>query len=130
MNPIRPVALVLAVTALAFAHTPAGAQDPQAPATAAAPAQACVAILMPEVQGVDDATKVAQGAQALFVSYLTGPTLKSIALEARLPSQALAEARIKNCPTVVSATVTKKAGGAGKSKLVPLTAAASSASSY
>ena len=106
-------ALTAALAAAAFTASPlaqAGSQSAAAKEPAAA-GTACVAIILPTVEGVSDAIAVGQSVQALFVSYLTGPTLRSIALESRLPSQAVMEARQKDCPNVVAVTLTKTGGG-------------------
>jgi hypothetical protein len=48
------------------------------------------------VTGVDgDATAFATSLRDVFASYLTGPSLRAINLEARLASQAIEEARRK-----------------------------------
>jgi hypothetical protein len=72
--------------------------------------------VLPSVQGVEgSATAVATAVRDLFGSYLTGPALQPVALDARLASQALAEARQKQCGQVLIATVTRKHGGPGNS---------------
>lgn len=69
----------------------------------------CVAILVPDVQGVEgNATNVAAGIQQLFSSFLTGPSIRVIALEARLPALANDEARQKQCGDILQATFTRK----------------------
>jgi hypothetical protein len=74
----------------------------------------CIAIVLPNVQGVEgNATEFATAVRELFVSYLTGPSLKALALDARLPSQANEEARQKQCGRVLSVSLTRKAGGEG-----------------
>lgn len=78
-------------------------------ASARAQAPACVALTMPSVQGVDGpAANFGTGVRDLFASYLTGPSIKTITLEARLPSQAALEAREKKCGQVLLASVTRK----------------------
>lgn len=80
--------------------------------------QACIAIVLPSVHGVDgSATDVAGSLRELFMSYLTGPSLRAIALEARLASQAVEEARQKGCEHILISTVTRKrdtGGGLGR----------------
>ncbi|MBI2219938.1 MAG: hypothetical protein HYU53_01870 [Acidobacteria bacterium] len=74
--------------------------------------EASVCIAMPRVQIVQgDAATAAAGLRDMFASYLTGPTLKSVALEARLASQAMEEARVKNCERVLLASLTQKRKG-------------------
>lgn len=69
----------------------------------------CVALTLPRVEGVDgSATSFAVAVRDLFASFLTGPGIKTIQLDARLASQAALEARDKGCEHVVLATVTRK----------------------
>jgi hypothetical protein len=69
----------------------------------------CIALTLPSVQGVDGpAANYGTGVRDLFASYLTGPSIKTITLEARLPSQAALEARQKECGQVLLASVTRK----------------------
>jgi hypothetical protein len=80
---------------------------------------ACTAIMQPSVRGIDgDATAMSQSLRDLFVSFLTGPSVKSVALEARLPAQAIEEARQKGCGYVLVATLTRKRGGGGLGKVL------------
>jgi hypothetical protein len=80
----------------------------------AAPIPACAAVVQPSVRGVDgDATAMGQSLRDLFVTYLTGPSLKSLPLDARLPAQAIEEAQQKNCGYVLIATLTRKRRGGG-----------------
>jgi hypothetical protein len=48
-----------------------------------------------------------------FNSFLTGPTIETVALTARLPAQALEEARQSECGYVLYSSVTQKKGGGG-----------------
>ena len=79
------------------------------------PEPACVALTLPSVSGIDGtATTYAIAVRDLFASFLTGPSIKTILLDARLPSQAALEARDKGCGRVLLATVTRKrSGGSG-----------------
>ena len=79
------------------------------PLNARAQGPACIALTLPSVQGVDGpAVNFGTGVRDLFASYLTGPSIKTITLEARLPSQAALEARQKECGQVLLASVTRK----------------------
>jgi hypothetical protein len=79
------------------------------PLTARAQSPVCIALTLPSVQGVDGpAANYGTGVRDLFASYLTGPSIKTITLEARLPSQAALEARQKECDQVLLASVTRK----------------------
>lgn len=79
---------------------------------------ACIAIVLPSAQGVDgSATDFGTSLRELFMSYLTGPSLRAIALDARLASQAMEEARQKECGYILTTTVTRKrddGGGLGR----------------
>lgn len=92
-------ALLLAASCIgggAFAQTPAAGQ-------------ACIAVVLPSAQGIDgDATAFSNSLRDLLVGYLTGPSLRAIALEARLASQAVEEARQKDCGHVLITSVTRK----------------------
>jgi len=99
-----------AATLLAvIAHAaPGAAQD-------APRGQTCVAVMLPSVQGAEgSATDVATAVRDLFVSYLTGPSIRSIPLESRLPAQAALEAGQKGCGHVLIPSVTKKRSGGGR----------------
>ncbi len=90
------------------------AQAPPAGAGADATAPACIAIVLPVVQGVDGSAGDVSGAlRALLTSYLTGPSLKAVPLEARLQSQAVEEARQKACGNILTATLSRKRSGGG-----------------
>lgn len=103
---------VLLVLGLVVHHSPAGA-DPLAPVAQATPA-ACVALAMPTLRGADGSGReTAAGLRDLVASFLTGPSLRTEPLEARLASQAAEEARNKGCPSVLSLTLTRKRSGGG-----------------
>jgi hypothetical protein len=90
----------------------------------------CVAIVMPSVEGVDDSTAVAMSVRSLFQSYLTGPSLRSIALNAKLLSQANEEATQMQCTKVLTVSLARKAGGNSKSKVAAAAQAAGTAAGY
>jgi hypothetical protein len=75
---------------------------------------ACIAIVLPSVQGVDgDGTTVASSLRDLFSSFLRGPSMHVVLLESRLASHAIEEARQKDCPHVLTVTLTRKASAGG-----------------
>jgi hypothetical protein len=75
---------------------------------------ACVAIVLPTVSGIEgDATAVAGAVRELFTSYLAGPAIQVVPLEARLVSQAAEEARQKQCDGLLMVKLTKKRTGGG-----------------
>jgi hypothetical protein len=124
----RTALVALAAAAISLAGgAPAAAQAADAASKSDA---TCIAITLPSVEGVDDSIRVAESVRALFVSFLTGPTIKSIALDARLASQATMEAKQKNCTRVLTISLTRKAGSAGGHKLGAIGQAAATASSY
>jgi hypothetical protein len=96
-------------------------------AVAALPSHNCIAIVMPVVQGVPgNALDAASGVRDLIAGYLSGPKSKVIALEARLQSQAIDEAKEKGCEPLLFVTVTHKSGGKGFLKALGKGAGASS----
>jgi hypothetical protein len=107
----RHLTSCLLTTAFLFA-----AQDgTSAAANASDTAPACIAIAPPSVQGVDgSAADFSLAVRDLFASYLTGPAIQPVALESRLASQALLEARQKDCPQVLVASLTRKRSGGGR----------------
>ena len=104
----RPTRLALACGAsLTLSLVSHASAEPAEPA-------ACIALMLPSVQGSEgSATDIGNGVRDLFGSFLNGPAIKTIALEARLESQALEEAKQKGCPRVLVTTLTVKHGGGG-----------------
>jgi hypothetical protein len=99
-------AVVHACGLLALAAAPAAAQT--------SASSTCIAIVLPVAQGVDgSATDVGTAVRERLTSYLSGPSMQVVPLDARLSSQVLQEARVKNCPHVLTTTVTLKRGGSG-----------------
>lgn len=97
----------LIATVVATGSSSATLQASSEPAQASAPS--CIAIVLPSVKGASgDATEFAQSLRELFVSYLTGPSLRAIPLDARLASQAIEEARQKDCGYVVLTSIERK----------------------
>lgn len=95
-----------ALAALLVSPAPAAAQDAAAP---------CVAVVLPSVVGVEgSATDVATALRDLFISYLNGPALRTVTLDARLPAQAAIEARQKGCDRMLLSTMVRKRGGGNK----------------
>lgn len=96
------------IAATLFTATHVGARSAP-PVSAAAPAAVCIAIVLPSAKGAaGDATEFATSLRDLFVSYLTGPSLKTIALESRLATQAVEEARQKDCGNVLVTSIERK----------------------
>jgi hypothetical protein len=128
----RGVALAAAMASL-LAVTGVSAQSSKKQATNK-PAEApkakvnCIAIISPTLQGTPgNAAEAANGVRELFASYLSGPSAKVVALEAKLPSQAREEAGEKGCEPLLFITVTRKtSSGHGILKALGHGAAASS----
>jgi hypothetical protein len=108
---VRHWTAVIVLVAIANASFAAA---PETDAQTGAPAPVCIAIVLPSVQGVEgDATQVASAVRELLRSFLTGPSMQSVLIEARLPSQSIEEARQKNCGRVLTAALTRKRGSGG-----------------
>ncbi len=98
------------VATLAVPHG-AAAQEP--PSAAPQPSS-CIAIMLPDVQGVEgDATAVGTPLRELVASFLRGPSVQVTLLEARLIAHALDEARQKSCGNVLTMTLSRKRSGGG-----------------
>jgi hypothetical protein len=111
-----------------FALTILSTPQPAAPAVQAD--TACVSLLLPAVTGVDDSTAVATSVRAIFESYLTGPSLKSVLLDAKLASQANEEAKQKGCTRILTVTVNRKAADNKPSALSSVARAAGTTAAY
>lgn len=102
--------LAVAMVSLALGSTGAAAQSPDKGPEAAG--GTCVAIMSATATGVDgDGAAAGDAVRDLFVSFLTGPSIRPVPLEARLRTQALEEAKQKNCAFVVTPSLFKKRGG-------------------
>jgi len=105
----RRLAAVLVALASLWPGSGSAYAQGTASTMAASGGQACVALVLPSATGVDgDATAFASSLRDLFASYLTGPSLRAVNLEARLASQAIEEARTKECGYVLVTKMTKK----------------------
>jgi hypothetical protein len=99
---VAPV-LALVLVTLPSAALAQGSAPPPAPNPSS-----CIAIAWPSVKGASDAVEFAGSLRDLFVSYLSGPTLRAIPLEARLASQGIEEARQKECDRVLLTSIERK----------------------
>ena len=111
--------VTVAATLIVLPTAMASAQAPTAgPGPATTQAVACVALLLPSVRGTDgDATALAASLRELIASFLTGPSLRTVTLDARLPQQAVLETQQKDCAHVLTLTITRKrssGGGVGR----------------
>lgn len=107
-----------------MAHRPFAALSFAVLLSVSAPAYAqtssrCVALPLPTLRGADGtATELAGGLRDLVASFLKGPSLRTVALEARLADQALEEARAQGCGSVLTITLTRKKGGSGLGQML------------
>ncbi len=73
-----------------------------------------IGIVTPKAQMTgSDAARAAEAVHNTFANYLNSPTIEVVTLAARLPSQALEEARGSGCDYVLYASLTQKKGGGG-----------------
>src|SRR5262245_52284234 len=102
--------IVLALVLLA-----SGASSGAAPAPAVPPAQnadTCIALVLPTLSGIPgDAAEVGGSVRDLIASFLRGPSMQIITLDARLPSLAIDEAKQKSCTRVLTTSLAKQSGG-------------------
>ena len=118
------VRIVLVSFAAALLVTGAWSQSPKS--TPAGPIH-CIAIANPALEGLPgNAVEAANGVRDLFVSYLTGPSVKVVALDAKLPSLAAEEAKQKSCEPLLFVTVRRKTNNHGFFKALGQAAGTSS----
>jgi hypothetical protein len=73
-----------------------------------------IGIVMPKAQMTSgDSIQAASALRSTFASYLNSPNIELVALNARLPSQALEEAKQSNCDYILYSSLTQKKGSAG-----------------
>ena len=73
-----------------------------------------IGVVMPKAQmTAGDSAQAAAALRNTFASYLNSPSIELVALNARLPSQALEEAKQSGCDYVLHASLTQKKGGGG-----------------
>ena len=88
----------------------AAAPSPQA----TAPPAPCIAVMSASVTGVDgSAADAGSAVRDLVVSFLKGPSMAPVPLEARVRQLAIEEAKQKGCAYIVTASVSLKRGGSG-----------------
>jgi len=74
----------------------------------------CIAIMTPTVEGVPgSAVDAAKGVSDLIASYLQGPSIKTVVLEAKLSSFAADEAKQKGCEPLLITSVRRKSSSHG-----------------
>lgn len=119
MTSIPVGSLVLFATAMGLAAMVAP-NDARMITPPVAAEQTCIAIVLPSVKGASgDATAFAAALRDRFASFLTGPSLRAVAIDARLTSQAVEEARQKQCDRVLLTSIEmKRHDGTGWGKVV------------
>jgi hypothetical protein len=120
MNHLRTAAIValgLALASVALASTastpkPAAAAPEAAPDAASPAAKVTIGIVLPKAQlgQGNNGTDVAEPVRRTLLSYLAGPELEIVPLEARIPIQIAAEAREKHCAYVLYTAVEQQKG--------------------
>ena len=74
-----------------------------------------IGVVMSKAQMSDGvpATQSAEAVRNTFIGYLNGPSIEVVALNARLPEQAIEEARQSQCDYILYSGLTQKKGGGG-----------------
>jgi len=109
----------------------AAAAQELAPALTSPGPSTCIAFVLPSVQGVEgDATAVGTSLRELFASFLRGPSMQVVLLEARLAAHAVEEARLKDCAHVLSVMVTRRRAGSGGSTFGQIVGQAGSSAAW
>lgn len=119
MNDYRLAHLLCLAACLTLGHSVALAN----------PAAATVCLTMPKAQlgqGNHSPTDVSEPVRGTLVTYMSGPAVQLVLLEARIPIQIDAEAAQKGCGYVLQSSVTQKKGKSAGSffkKMAPLASA-------
>ena len=104
--------LLVFTVVIVLGGSASGRVSTQAPTAAEPRAVTCIALVLPSLQG-SETSQAAASLRELIASFLTGPSLRTIALDARLASQAFEEATQKSCGHVLTTTFAQKRGGSG-----------------
>ena len=107
---LRHPGLMAMAVVVALAGSTSARASAQSLAATESGAAACVALVLPSLQGTDTAPAAAS-LRELIASFLTGPSFRTILLEARLISQAFEEAHQQSCGHVLTTTFVRKRGG-------------------
>ena len=93
-----------------------------------------IGVVLPKMQmareGAVDTGALGEGFRRTLIGYLTGADIEPVPLAARLPQEAIAEAKQKECDFIFYSTLTQKKGGGGFGGFGSLASAASSAIPY
>jgi hypothetical protein len=102
---------ILTVAFLACGALAAAVQQPPA-AAAQQSATTCIALVLPTLSGIPgDATDVGGSVRDLIASFLRGPSMQIVTLDARLATLAVDEAKQKSCAHVLTTALTRQSGG-------------------
>src|SRR5215467_4521123 len=72
----------------------------------------CIAIVSPQMEGTTgSAIDASNGVRELIAGYLQGPSIRTVLLEAKLPSMAAEEAQQKGCEPLLITSLHRKPGG-------------------
>lgn len=94
--------------------TPPSATNMTPPGTPKKEGVVRIGLVTPKAQlTAGDAAQAAEAVRNAFADYLRGPSVEVVKIEARLPQQALEEARQSQCDFVLYASLTQKKGGGG-----------------
>jgi len=75
----------------------------------------CVAIVSPQIEGASGSVvDASNGVRDLIATYLKGPSIRTVLLDAKLPSMAAEEARQKGCEPLLITSLQRKPGGSRK----------------
>ena len=102
----------------ALTGAPALAQD--APPASAAPVR--IGIVLPEAQlgQGNSGQDVGEPVRQLIISYMSGPMLELVPLQAKISAQVNAEAMQQNCTHVLFTSVEQKKGGKGMGSMLSM----------
>lgn len=104
--------IIFALTLLASGARSGATPTPPVPAPQNA--DTCIALVLPTLSGIPgDAAEVAGSVRELIASFLRGPSMQIITLDARLPALAVDEAKQKSCSRVLTTSLAKQGGGSG-----------------
>jgi hypothetical protein len=117
----QPLLLAAAFTTI----VPMSVAPAYAEGTPAAPATICIALPQAQLgQGNNSPTDVSEPVRTALGTFMAGPAVQLVRLEARIPVQIDAEATQKGCGYVLRSSLTqKKGGGSLLKKMAPLAGA-------
>ena len=110
----RFVSALLVVVPLCWSAAARAATEPTQSSEPKPISTRCIALPLPTLRGAEgSATDLATGVRDLVSSFLTGPSLRTVVLGARLAELAAEEAREKDCGAVLTIALTRRRSGGG-----------------